>query len=674
MECDFRQRIAGIADRAIAEFVLQAGYDRVAIPEEMGFRAWCEDLARRGLKVDGKPFTLDDRPAMHFIYDLIPGTLEEARGKTVVMMKCAQVGFTVMEMLAAIYMLLKFEPCTIGMFLPDAALAGVKSSVRFLPILRLVPDAYARLTEEDPVTGRRRPGEGNVRTRQIGESLILFLWTTGKATTESMPMDILSYDEVQEMRLSDMEKANERMSASRIRFRLMGSTARWPDKDIHWWYKRGTQHRFHTRCAACGGEQVMDDHFPPRQGNPGCMAYDEAEREWRYACVHCRAPIDPQNGEWRPDQPEPLKPADRGIVSVHFPQFLSPTISAREMMEAYQNVTDLQNFYNRKLGKPWNDPSQVPVTLEHLRACVAAGEAAGLTWKSSGRNTFMGIDNMGGFCCVLILERMPNGAPSLIHAEQVHALDPWARLDELMRAYGVGVAVCEQLPNYDSAKQFASRWPGRVFLVASYGNLEDDMIRWGDAVLSRADRKTGEAHRDRYTVTLDQYKMMSWSFARIVAGDLRMPDPNQLQQEIIDGKGVARMVALLRDVIWDHFMRTALVTLPDEEEHKMRRFVKKIGLDPHFSFALMLACAAWCRANGTGSFLMPELGAEPSSRAAAVEAAMPGLPSHVVAMIDQASPGTCGGCAAFSDGQCTERGFGVGGRDTACMLYVPAGG
>src|SRR5215469_15600707 len=97
-----------------------------AIPREQTFRQWCEELGRNGMKVDGLPFTLDDRPAMHFIYDLIPSTEEEARGKTVVMMKCTQVGFTVMEMLAAIYMGLKFDPCKIGMYLPDRSLAAAK--------------------------------------------------------------------------------------------------------------------------------------------------------------------------------------------------------------------------------------------------------------------------------------------------------------------------------------------------------------------------------------------------------------------------------------------------------------------------------------------------------------------------------------------------------------------
>src|SRR4051812_927493 len=67
------------------------------IPIEQTFRQWCDQLAADGLKVDGFPFTLENRPAMQWIYDQIPTTIEEAFKKTFVLMKCAQVGFTIME-------------------------------------------------------------------------------------------------------------------------------------------------------------------------------------------------------------------------------------------------------------------------------------------------------------------------------------------------------------------------------------------------------------------------------------------------------------------------------------------------------------------------------------------------------------------------------------------------
>ena len=74
----------------------------------------------RGLRIDGKPFSLADRPAIAGIYDLVPSTREAAQGRRLVLMKSAQVGFTVFEMLAAIYLALKPSPWTVG-FYPSRA-------------------------------------------------------------------------------------------------------------------------------------------------------------------------------------------------------------------------------------------------------------------------------------------------------------------------------------------------------------------------------------------------------------------------------------------------------------------------------------------------------------------------------------------------------------------------
>jgi hypothetical protein len=118
------------------------------------FLQWCERLEQSGLKVDGRPFTLSDRPAMRFIYELIPSTAEQAFGRTDVIMKCTQVGFTVFEMLAMIYLALRFSPAKIGMFMPSQMLASGKSSERFMPIVRTVPDVYSLMTDKNAWVSR----------------------------------------------------------------------------------------------------------------------------------------------------------------------------------------------------------------------------------------------------------------------------------------------------------------------------------------------------------------------------------------------------------------------------------------------------------------------------------------------------------------------------------------
>lgn len=618
------------------------------------FLMWCERLEADGLKVDGKPFTLSDRPAMRFIYSLIPSTIQEAFGRVDVIMKCTQVGFTVMEMLAMIYLAMRFSPAKIGMFMPSQMLASGKSSERFMPIVRTVPEVYGLMTD-DKASGRRG-GEGNILIRNLGASRFHFLWTTGKTATESFPMDVISFDEVQEMAIADMEKTRERMSASMLRYTLMGSTANWPDMDIHWWFKRGTQHQFWTLCLHCSEHQLLDEHFPE------CIGYDpeaprlmERERgpgvkgEYRYRCHHCQGWIDdPQVGEWRSKNPE------SEIRSVHFPQFLSPTISPRDIIEAYHSADDMKNFFNRKLGKPYTDPTQVPVNMEMLNQCAAAGVAAGLVWKRNARDTFMGLDQMGSFIVAIIKERLPDGRQAVIHVEYIFIAptkddpdaSPWRRCDELMATYGVRICVVETLPNYDSAKSFARRHDGKVFL-AGYGNMDGEMLAWGDAPrLNVSERRTDEDLRDRYTVRIDQYKCMQVSMARFASRMCLFPDPDGLVQEVLE-KGKRRMAAVCKEYAFFHFTRTALVAEKDEEEKKFKRRVVKVGIDPHTSYANMLVDVAWARAHGTSTFLLPDGPVRaPKASMSDYVAAAPGIPM-ALAEAEIAMADSCSRCLNF---------------------------
>ena len=679
---------------AIARLEVETGHrvtpEQKVIPADMTFRQWCEMLGREGLKVDGKPFTLTNRPAMAWLYDQIPSTKEEAYRRVLVLMKCAQVGFTVMEMLVAIYLGLKFGPCTIGMFLPDQQLAHIKSSERFMPILRTVPTAHGLMTQDAADGSGRKQGEGNVRTRRIGESLYVFSWTSGRATTESIPMDFLSFDEVQEMSLAQMEKTMERLSASSYRYTLMGSTANWPDSDIHHWYKLGTQHRFHTQCPTCGARKALDDYFPE------CISFDPNHPDeitgmpgaYRYVCEAGHWIDDPQIGEWIADNP------DARITSAHFTQMLSPTISPGEIWDKFVHSTDKKNFYNRVLGKPWLNPDQVPVTLEHMANCVEHGRLArtadgvGVRWKKRAQNTFMGIDQMGQFNLAIIKERLPDGRQAVIHLEEIYAAEPFERCSELMEQYGVAVAVVEVNPNFNSAQAFALRHPGRVFICNGFGELPVDMVQWGDAAkLDVSERRTDEEYRTRYTVKADQFRCMQTSFARFTAKvpTCLWPDPKELVQEVIE-KGKRQMAAVAPRA-FEHFTKTALVvekvTDPGGKEattNKYKRVVRKIKIDPHASYANQLCDVAWARAHGTASFIIPEGGNVTTDNAKhAEEMGMPGLPNHVVSMLNDLPAGVCGRCSAYpfgddsgrpARGMCAERGFEVAATDPGCPMFT----
>ena len=214
---------------------------------------------------------------------------------------------------------------------------------------------------------------------------------------------------------------------------------------------------------------------------------------------------------------------------------LSPTVTAREIYETYINADDIKGFYNRKLSKPYQDPNELPVSQAHLDACVAEGARMGLTWKETATNTFMGIDQMGGFNCVVVKERLPDGRHAVIHVEEINDLDPFERCTQLMKDFGVQICVVEHLPNYNDAHRFANfeDHRGRVFLCTSYGPVEEGFARWGDGpALSVSLRRTDAEARDRCTVHVDQYKAMS------VALNLLIFD-RPAQQQLAEAIGLA---------------------------------------------------------------------------------------------------------------------------------------
>lgn len=637
-----------------------------AIPDDLTFLDWCRSMADRGLKVDGKPFCLDDRPALIPIYEAIPATREQAANKILVIQKATQLGLTIWEILASTYMSLKWGPVSTGMFLPSQSTAIHKSEHRFMRIVRSSPELYDILIHGKGVGGETiKVGEGNVLTRRIGESLLLFLWTTGKVTTESIPMDIVTLDEVQEMTLDQIDKVRARTGDSDIAFTILLSTANMPDLDIDHWYRLGTQEIWHTECGHCGALSDLSDptqNFPLRS-----IRYDESAREYFWQCPECGGVIDdPQQGRYVAQNPE------ASIRSFLLPRTISPKMTPRAMIEGWHRAKtgdQKKSFYNRTLARPYIDADQLPVTLAHCEACVQEGIRAGVVWKQSAKGTYMGIDQMGGFNCVIIAERMPDGRMAVIHVEAIFDGDPFARCADLMGQYGVSICVVEQLPNVNDARRFANQFPGRVYL-AGYSDLRDDMLQWGDDI-TKSDRRTADDDRSRYTVTLNQYKMMQASLYRVKERFVLFPNPDDLTQTV-RGSGDVRRIPILRDWVFHHFTKTALVVTQDEHERKPRAKVIKVGIDPHMSYAFMLMNAAWARNHGTTMMFLPDSDSGPEDSIARV---MPGLPSDVVAAVDgELQPdGTCAACAAFNRERswCGERQFLVRPVDPACGLFMP---
>ena len=554
------------------------------------------------LWIDREPFSYDSFAHLEPIYKAIPYDEDELRNFQMTIMKAAQMGGTVVFILFDIYLALRFT-CNIGYYFPDQTTALDFSKIRFLSMVRSNPDLFSLMHDY-----RGYQDEGSMSVRKLGSSALLFLWTGMNITstsqrvtmrTESMPLDALTFDEVQAITRSQLEKTQERVSASHLKIITKVSTPRWPSGDIHEWFLSTDQRFWHSDCR-CPDGIVLSEEWPNSIG--------ESDGRIFYRCPHCDTEIiDPQKGRYIAHNPQ------SPTIGFHFAQTLSRRITPAELWQAFLESHDKQNFYNRKLGRPYTNPSEVPITLELLRQKAFSPD---ISWSVSAGENYMGIDHMGALNVVVIKRRLAEGKERLVHIEWIEDLDPFGRCGELMNEFSIRFCSLENEPNYNEAFRFAKAFPGRVFIVEySQGNLAGEMLRWMDRDTTdpQAVRKTTDEARMQWAVRVDQYKFMSFSLGKIKDGQLEIPDPDAkpfIRRRLVAGRNVPDNIAKLFAI---HLTKIALKSEQDEKENRFTNKVEKIGSeDPHFAYANMCCDVAIARAYGTTRLITEEIQEEES--------------------------------------------------------------
>jgi hypothetical protein len=356
------------------------------------------------------------------------------------------------------------------------------------------------------------------------------------------------------------------------------------------------------------------------------------------------------------------------------------------MMESWKRAetgSQRANFYQRKLGIPFVDKDLQPVSMSHCLACAREGVAAGLTWQSSSREpTVLGCDQMGSFLVLVVMKRLRNGAQGVIHVEAVYGHDVFDRIAEVMLAYNVEIACLEQLPNVNDSRRLANddRFRGKVFLVHYSPSPGADLVSWSDA-FSRSDAKTEVSMRSRYVAVAQQYKAMQASLFRVRNMTTLFPDPSMLSQDVID-RGEWRRINICRDWLFEDLTRVGLIVEEDPETRRQMPKVIKLGADPHFAFALLLANLAFIRVHGGSTMILPEgsgqEGRLPAPLAETFARAMPGISPMLLGLLVDPPLTTCSSCVDFKPGSngigtCTVRNLQTASGETSCMLYVRGG-
>lgn len=540
----------------------------------------------------------------------------------------AQTGKSVLLMTNLQRNSIQFWGSAFGYYFPDYFLPLTFSEQRFKPFVESNPSFSPYLGSRD---GEKERSDNSKRIRTFGPSTIFFLSVLGKTSTEGLPLKGVFFDEVRRMAAGDIQRAEERLSHQVEPINIKASTPLYPDADINAYFRESDQRYYHSACR-CPDGVVLAEVFPDcigtlKNATPELetkireayarsgLDFDsllQGEEEGKpiryppafYLCPRCGEilPRPGVGGKWVARDPS------KWAHGYHVSQMLSPIWPAGRILDAYEKAKDLQEFHNSKLGLSYIDKTAQLVLPEHLEAC----ENTDLVWKTNGVNCAMGIDGMGGYCCIIVKERSPDGKHRTVHLEVAIGDDPWARCAEIMRQFDVSVCVADSKPNWNDAQRFAKAFSRRVWLADYVTTDVSPMVRWGDKEkLTESERKTEQEDRFDYTVQIHRTKGLEWSLGMWAAREKETPGRHGPVQQLpkrrdkvvfSTGMGGAPYmpVELCRDVYWDHLQRLAkkvewIGGEAGRRQGKCRIVFENVGLDPHFAHADLYADVALIR-------------------------------------------------------------------------------
>jgi len=481
------------------------------------FPMWC---LTSGVQMDHKPIDFDKRRYLLPIY--------ADDGEHIVWQKAAQLGATSYMLLRALWWLLNHQGRKAGLYFPTKEGVENLSSDRVTPLIDSCPDIKAIAREGD-----------KLGLRKIGTSSFYLYHLGGTASKDSVPLDFLTFDEVRLCSLNDIYQAMERISGSEYGNRILMSTCGHPDDTINLLYQGGTQHVWHSKCGCPDGCDLA-------RAFPECLVADDPRSPTPYyRCPKCKYILrDPQNGRYVPMNP------GGGYTSYHVSQLVgkNKTTTPAYIWNMFKTTTNMQEFYNSKLGLPYIDEQNIGVTRGMLTSAVDEG----LEWrkpntKREKTRTCMGIDQGGGYCYVVIADINPDGTKKRIrHLEIIESnnpnyykegkpVSPFVRCAELMTEFDVGLCVCDMMPNYNEALAFAKQFLGRVFL-AWYQKDAKDAVAWNDRAKTKQPLMKAGTLKFKYTVALSRFNSMSFSLGEWKTGDVIIPPTHKLVQMCRDEK------------------------------------------------------------------------------------------------------------------------------------------
>ncbi len=588
-------------------------------------------LKEAGLEADRRVIDPDPFYWLHPLYDLkrhellgvkIPGKggapdvwlsrPQFERG--ILFRKASQMGASVWSIVFMLWLCIDLErPLGIACYWPTEKDLQDFIQTRLDPMLSGCPklQSYMEDTKVD-----------STRAKQIGRSTIYFRYVKGKASADSIPVDVLLCDEV---RLWDtpeetIQRLKERLGQSDVKllacFSTVGSTGdymerQWAVSNQIKYFSRCEQGDCHTEIAPdpASPNRVfrgddLDSATPGRTLIRGVVMSDYLPdqitrltgfREATYTCPCCGGAMP----NLRDGGYVETRPQAEGMYALEFARTLSPRLSAYELLSEYKTARDMKQFMNGYLAKPWLDPEGRPVKEEDWNRA----KDPTIQWAQAdeGGVNDLGADFRAREMHYVLGEAGSDGQPGRILRVGVYQRSDWkAFLESLILRFHVRRAVIDYMPFTSDTLELADRYQGKVFL-AQY--KAGPMVKVASQE-GKTGRKISPDGREKHMVSLDQVKSLNYSLASFARGHWQVPATPLYQSPYTDRKknvhehfDVAEgMEGEGREGFKQHLMCLSLVTKKEfttnnanervgESGAQTQEFVDAGGFDPHWAHA-----------------------------------------------------------------------------------------
>lgn len=389
-----------------------------------------------GLKVDGRPFSLEGR---EYVRQVIRDTSQE-----IVIPKAAQMAFTITFLTRTLHWITERKWHHLYLLpLKTGSLTFVQS--RIDPII----DSNDYLRDNFTTVDNRLH-------KQSREKINLYIRGTNiNRELQEIPVDVEVWDERDRMVEENLEDARHRMDGSHVKKLTILSTPTVPghgvDASDGWW--ASDQHLWEISCPGCSRYQVLTfkDH----------LKLGDHANECVIECQFCHRAFQDQEraaanatGRWVPHN---LNGTIRGY---HISQFNSPSQGIVDIVKSWylgqEDTAKLRSFFNQSLGEPYTAPGD-KFTAQILDKCRVPGHTLGGIPEST---VFVGVD-VGNFLHVRA-DTINRYGHRRTWAFRI--FKEWSELDNFLSSLTTFFCVIDAHPEKRAARDLSIKYHGRVFL------------------------------------------------------------------------------------------------------------------------------------------------------------------------------------------------------------------